>query len=347
MVGDGINLAVGRLNKTVLIDAGIGRQRADQADVGAFRRLNGADAAVMAVVNVAHFHAGAVTVESTGAQGRKAALVRQFSQGIGLIHELAQLGGTEKFLDRGGHRADVDQVARLDVIGVLDGHALTHHALQTGHADADLVLQQFAHAAQAAVAQMVDIVDNAHAIGKAQQVADGSDDVIDDDVLGHQQRGILADQAKQILLLRAFDQAQQGGEVHHLQNAGLLGIKGQVVFSVREVVSDNLVHAVGYADIDGIDAGVLNGEGLLPADRVTGLHQHFAGGAVNDILSGDMVGNAGGDAQFFIVLIAAHAHQVIALGIKEQAVKQCARAFFRRRLARLLPAVDLKQRVGL
>ena len=208
-------------------------------------------------------------------------------------------------------------------------------------------MQQFAHAAQAAVAQMVDIVDNAHAVGKAQKVADGCDDVIDDDVLGHQQRGVLADQAKQILLLRAFDQAQQGGEVHHLQNAGLLGIKGQVVFSVREVVSDNLVHAVGYADIDGIDAGVLNGEGLLAADRVTGLRQHFACGAVNDILSGDMVGNAGGDAQFFIVLIAAYAHQVIALGIKEQAVKQCARAFFRRRLARLLPAVDLKQRVGL
>ena len=135
--------------------------------------------------------------------------------------------------------------------------------------------------------------------------------------------------------------------MHHLQNAGLLGIKGEVVFGVRKVVSDNLVHAVSYADIDGIDAGVLNGDRLLPADRVTGLRQHFAGGAVNDILSGDMVGNAGGDAQFFIVLIAAYAHQVIALGIKEQAVKQCARAFFRRRLARLLPAVDLKQRVGL
>ena len=45
----------------------------------------------------------------------------------------------------------------------LQGHALTDDALQTGKADAELVLQQLADRTDAAVAQVVDIVDGADA----------------------------------------------------------------------------------------------------------------------------------------------------------------------------------------
>ena len=93
---------------------------------------------------------------------------------------------------------------------------LTHHALHTGEADAELVLQQLAHAAQTAVAQMVDIIGEADAVGQAQQVADGGHDIVDDDVLGHQivlvqldllnqiLTGVLAQQLLQDLLQQIF-----------------------------------------------------------------------------------------------------------------------------------------------
>src|SRR6267154_1880168 len=49
LVGDAAahDLAVRTLDEAVLVHAGVGRQRVDQADVGAFRRLDRADAAVM------------------------------------------------------------------------------------------------------------------------------------------------------------------------------------------------------------------------------------------------------------------------------------------------------------
>ena len=49
-------------------------------------------------------------------------------------------------------------------VQILNGHALPDDALQAGEADAELVLQQLAHAAQAAVAQVVDVVGGADAV---------------------------------------------------------------------------------------------------------------------------------------------------------------------------------------
>ncbi len=51
------HLAVRSLDEAVLVDPGEGRQRVDQADVRAFRRLDRADAAVVGRVHVAHLEA--------------------------------------------------------------------------------------------------------------------------------------------------------------------------------------------------------------------------------------------------------------------------------------------------
>ncbi len=125
---------------------------------GTFGGLDGAHTAVVAVVDVADLHVGALTGKAAGAQRGKTALVGQLGQRVGLIHELAQGAGAEELLDGGGDRADVDEALGRDHVQVLNGHALPDHTLHAGKADAELVLQQFAHAAQAAVAQMVDIV---------------------------------------------------------------------------------------------------------------------------------------------------------------------------------------------
>ncbi|MPM58936.1 hypothetical protein SDC9_105771 [bioreactor metagenome] len=140
-----IHFPVGRLDKAVLVDAGIGSQVGNQADVGTFRGLNGAHAAIMAVVNVADVEGGAVTGETAGAQGGHAALMRQLGQGVGLVHELGQRRGAEELLDGGRNGPDIDEGLGGNDIQVLNGHTLTDDALHTGKADAELVLEKLAH----------------------------------------------------------------------------------------------------------------------------------------------------------------------------------------------------------
>ena len=119
----------------------------------------------MRVVNVSNLERRAVAVQAARAQRGQAALVGQLGQRVRLIHELRELRRTEELLDRRGNRADVNQLLRLDLALVLHAHALANHALQTRQTDADLVLEQLAHGAQAAVAEVVDVVGQTHTVG--------------------------------------------------------------------------------------------------------------------------------------------------------------------------------------
>ncbi len=83
-----LDLAVGREQETVLVDLAVNAQRRDEADVGAFRGLDGADAAVVRDVDVTHLEAGALAVQAAGAQGRETPLVDEHGQGVGLVHHL-------------------------------------------------------------------------------------------------------------------------------------------------------------------------------------------------------------------------------------------------------------------
>ena len=186
--------AVGRLNEAEGVDAREGRERADEADVRAFRGLDRAHAAVVRGVDVSNFHARAVTGQTAGAQGRQTALVGQAGQRVVLVHELRELGGSEELLDRGHDGADVDQRLGRDRVRLLGGHALAHGALHAGEAGADLALDELADGADAAVGEVVDVVDlNADLDGLAasgareglvalvqgEEVLDGRDDVLE------------------------------------------------------------------------------------------------------------------------------------------------------------------------
>ena len=52
------------------------------------------------------------------------------------------------------------------------------------------------------------------------------------------------------------------------------------------------------------------------------LTMHFAGLGVDNVLRRHVILNTGGQRQLLIELVAAHAHQVIALGIEEQRIEQ-------------------------
>ena len=175
--------AVGRLDEAVLVDPRVGGQRPDEADVGALGRLNGAHAPVVGRVDVTHLEAGALARQAAGAERREASLVGQARERVVLVHELGQLRGAEELLHRGDHRPDVDEGLRGDGLDVLGRHALAHDALHARQPDTHLVLNQLAHRADAAVGEVVLVVDAVgrlavgHVQGQVQHVAGRGQDL--------------------------------------------------------------------------------------------------------------------------------------------------------------------------
>ena len=93
-----VHAPVRRLQEAVVVGARVHRQRIDQADVRAFRRLDRAHPAVVGRVYVAHLEAGALAGEAARPQSRDAALVGDLGERIVLVHELRQLRGAEELL---------------------------------------------------------------------------------------------------------------------------------------------------------------------------------------------------------------------------------------------------------
>ncbi len=155
-----LNLAVGRFDKSEFVDARIARKRADQADVRTFRRLDGADSAIVRGMNVADLESGAFAREAAGTQGGQAALVSDFAERIGLIHELGKLRAAEEFANRGHNRLRIHQVMRHGRGHFLvNGHLFLDGALHANEPDAELIFQELADRTDAAIAQMIDVVD--------------------------------------------------------------------------------------------------------------------------------------------------------------------------------------------
>ena len=62
------NPAVGRFDKSEVVDFRIAAQGGDQADIGPFRGLNGADAPIVGGMNIPHFKSGSLSAQSPRAQ---------------------------------------------------------------------------------------------------------------------------------------------------------------------------------------------------------------------------------------------------------------------------------------
>ena len=274
LVGDlaELDLAVRGLDEPERVDPAVGGQRADEADVRALRGLDRAHAAVVRRVDVTDLHAGAVTGETTRAQRGQATLVRQPGERVVLVHELRQLRGAEELLDRRHHGADVDQGLRGDRLDVLRGHALADDALHAGQAGADLVLDQLADVAQAAVAEVVDVVDldgdlaggtleGGLAVVQGHDVLDGRHDVVDRqgrvaEVVGQPELAVdlvAADLGQVVALLVEVEVVQKG-------LGGLLGrrltraqlavdVEQRVVLAGRVVLLQGEAHRLEVAEL--------------------------------------------------------------------------------------------------
>ena len=294
---------VGRLDEAVGVDATIGGQRADKADVRAFRRLDGAHAAVVGGVDVAHLEAGALAGQTARAQSRQTALVRNAGGGVGLVHELRELGASEELLDGGHDGADVHERLRRDLVGLLHGHALAHHALHSRQSDAELVLNQLAHAADAAVAKVVDVV------GDEALVA-----VVQTDDVAHRADDVLIGQRGGVVLL--------GGEAELLVHLVATDLGQVVALRVEEQAVEQRAGGIDRRRLAGtealvqLDERLFLGGGRVAVERA----QHHLGGAqkLDDLLAG--LGQAEGaheqGGRLLALAVDAHGEQVALIGFK-------------------------------
>ena len=133
-------------------------ERADEADVRALRRLDRAHAPVVGRVDVAHLDRRALAGQPARAERAQAAAVREAGERVRLVHELRELRGAEELLQRRHDRPDVDDRLRRDRVDVLRRHPLADDPLHAVEADAERLLDQLARRAQAAVAEVLVLV---------------------------------------------------------------------------------------------------------------------------------------------------------------------------------------------
>ena len=231
-----------------------------------------------------------------------------------------------------------------DHIQVLNGHALPDDTLHTAKADAELVLQQLAHAAQAAVTQMVDIVLGDQAVSQGVHIVDGGENIVHDDVLGHQLIGVLAALIDELLALVLAQQLLQHVKAHPLLDAaGSLGIKVHIAAHVAHAVGKDadggaVIGQNGHlAHADGIQLPA-----LLAGEDVALIKEDLSGGGVSHRQGQLAIPGNGPKGQLLIELIAAHDAQVIAPGIEEQIVQQSLSGIQRGGLAGTQLAVDFQ-----
>src|SRR6266581_1689748 len=81
-----------------------------------------------------------------------------FSESVGLIHELRELTATKEFFHGGNDRAYVDKSVGSSLPWLLNAHAFFDNALHTQQSDAKLRLYEFADTAHTTVAKVVDVI---------------------------------------------------------------------------------------------------------------------------------------------------------------------------------------------
>ena len=276
-----MHVAVRALDEAVIVDARKARQRRDQTDVRTFRRFDRADTAVVRRVHVADFESGALAGQTAWSKGRQTPLVRDLRQRVGLIHELRKLAGSEELADRRHHRLGVHQVVRHGRRHFLvHRHLFFDRALHAHQADAELVFEQFAHRAHAAVAQVIDVVHRADALAQLQQVLDGVDEVLLDRACAC--RAALRPRLSYSLMLNFMRPTREksylrGVEEHALEQLGggiegrrIAGTQLAVDLEQRVVLRLDRIFAQGGGD-DVADIVALGEEDLEARDA--GFHQ--------------------------------------------------------------------------
>ena len=132
----------------------------------------------MSIVNVSDIERCTVAAQPSGTECGETALVRKLCERVILIHELRQRRRSEELAYCSYNGTDIDERLRSERFVVLNGHSLLDDLIHTGKTDSELILEKLSDAAQAAVAEMVDIVGGTDAVRKAEEVVDRRKDIL-------------------------------------------------------------------------------------------------------------------------------------------------------------------------
>ena len=256
-------------------------------------------------VNVADFESRALTRQTARPKCRETALVRDLRQRVGLVHELRQLRRSEELANRGHHRLGVHQVVRHRRRHFLvHAHLFLDGAFHADQADAELVLQQLAYRANAAVAEVIDVVHRADVLAQLEQVADGSVEVF------RLQRAVVevgrvfaleqldvelqAAHPREVVLPRieehSVEQRSRGVERRRIARTQLaVDLDQRFLRRLDRIAAQRLaddrahVVALGEEQVQFGNVGFEHLRQLVGGQLGVGFQQHFAGGGVDHV----------------------------------------------------------------
>ena len=329
-----IHLPVRRLHESILVNSGIAGQGVDQTDVGTFRGLDGAHSPVMGIMHVTHLKSGTVSGKTAGSQSGQTSLVGQLAQRVILIHKLGQLGGSEEFLHSSRHRLDINQGLGGNALRLLGRHSLPHHSFQSGKSDPVLILKQFAHRSDTAVAQMVNIVIISDAVLQVHVVVDGGKNIFLCDMLGNQiMNGSVHSLLKLLRVGILFQKLFQHRIIDQLRDSHFFRIHIHEVSDIYHHAGEHLYIALFRLNPHIGNRRVLNPVRQFSVRLGSGLCQHLARSGIHHVFRQHMAGNPVSQHQLLIKFIPSHLGQIISSGVKKHAGNQALRAFHRQRLA--------------
>src|SRR5699024_1093653 len=170
--------AVGGFDEAHVAYLGIDAKRGDKADVRAFGRLDGAEAAVVRVVYVPDFETCPVARQTARTEGRQTALVRHFGQRIDLVHELRELVRAEERVDDARKRLGVDEVHQSEDFVFAHVHPFADGTRHPDETYRELVGELFPDRPHAAVARVVDVVHVGFRVHERDEVFDNGYNVL-------------------------------------------------------------------------------------------------------------------------------------------------------------------------
>ena len=232
---------------------------------------------------------------------------------------------------------------RSNNIEILQRHTLTDDALHTGKADAELVLQQFTHAADTAVPQVVDVIGLADPVCKAVQIIDRSKDVIGDDMFWHKVFHMLADGVLQRISGVLLHQFAQKNTADLFLHPDLGRIEIHIMRHVHHAVGEDADFLPVNDEVEHHDTGFVNQPRLFTGQDLTLLGNDLSGGGVGNHAAQLISDDARIKRELLVEFIAADIGQFVAAAVIEKAFQQHFCRLHRGRIARAQLAVNLNQ----
>ena len=132
----------------------------------------------MGVVNVTNLKTCTLAGQTTWTECRNAALVRHFRQRVRLVHELRELVRSEEAVDDRTQGLGINQIGRCKDLVVTHIHALADGTRHTRQSHTELAVQLLPYRSDAAVRQVVNVIDVRVRVHQIQEVLDDEQDVI-------------------------------------------------------------------------------------------------------------------------------------------------------------------------